>query len=92
MVLSGAVRNTSDKFYCASSQLPSCYPKFWRRVLLPVIARYRDLKVPMFFRGDAAFASPKLMKLLEADGVVVHGVGRVESVSFLRALERNLYP
>jgi hypothetical protein len=42
--------------------------KFWRRVLLPVIARYRDLKVSKFFRGDAAFASPKLMKLLEAEG------------------------
>src|SRR5262245_56413736 len=39
--------------------------KFWRRVLLPVIARYRELKIPKFFRGDAAFASPKLMKLLE---------------------------
>ena len=42
--------------------------KFWRRVLLPVIARYRDLKVPKLFRGDAAFASPKLMKLPEAEG------------------------
>jgi hypothetical protein len=42
--------------------------KFWRRVLLPVIARYRDLKVPKDFRGDAAFAAPKLMKLLEAEG------------------------
>src|SRR5262245_39022584 len=42
--------------------------KFWRQVLLPVIARYRDLKVPKLFRGDAAFASPKLMKLLEAEG------------------------
>ncbi len=42
--------------------------KFWRRVLLPVIGRYRDLKIPKFFRGDAAFASPKLMKLLEAEG------------------------
>jgi hypothetical protein len=42
--------------------------KFWRRVLLPVIGRYRDLKVLKFFRGDAAFASPKLMKLLEAEG------------------------
>jgi Transposase DDE domain group 1 len=42
--------------------------KFWRRVLLPVIARYRDLKLPKFFRGDAAFATPKLMKLLEAEG------------------------
>ncbi|MGO9597042.1 MAG: type II toxin-antitoxin system VapC family toxin [Isosphaeraceae bacterium] len=26
MVLHRAVRNTSDKFYCALSQLPSCYP------------------------------------------------------------------
>jgi Transposase DDE domain group 1 len=42
--------------------------KFWRRVLLPVIARYRDLKVPKFFRGDAAFAMPKLFGLLEQEG------------------------
>src|SRR5262249_25100386 len=42
--------------------------KFWRRALLRVIARYQDLKFPKFFRGDAAFASPKLMKLLEAEG------------------------
>ncbi|MGE5755048.1 MAG: IS1380 family transposase [Planctomycetaceae bacterium] len=41
--------------------------KFWRRVLLPVIARYRDLRVPKFFRGDAAFASPELFRLLEAE-------------------------
>src|SRR5918994_7184767 len=41
--------------------------KFWRRVLLPVIARYRDLKIPKFFRGDAAFAAPKLFRLLEAE-------------------------
>ena len=41
--------------------------KFWRRVLLPVIVRYRDLKVPKFFRGDAAFASPKLFRLLEQE-------------------------
>jgi hypothetical protein len=41
--------------------------KFWRRVLLPVIARYRELKIAKFFRGDAAFASPKLLRLLEAE-------------------------
>ena len=41
--------------------------KFWRRVLQPVIARYRALKVPKFFRGDAAFASPKLFRLLEEE-------------------------
>ncbi len=41
--------------------------KFWRRVQLPVIARYRELKIPKFFRGDAAFASPKLLRLLEQE-------------------------
>src|SRR5262249_52465510 len=28
--------------------------KYWRRVLLPVIDRYRDLDIPKFFRGDSA--------------------------------------
>ena len=41
--------------------------KFWRRVLLPVIDRYRDQKIPKFLRGDAAFASPKLFRLLEEE-------------------------
>src|SRR5437879_38460 len=41
--------------------------KFWRLVLLPVIARYRDLDIPRFFRGDAAFAGPKLPRLLEQE-------------------------
>jgi hypothetical protein len=39
--------------------------KYWRRVLLPVIERYRGLDIPKFFRGDAAFAGPKLLRLLE---------------------------
>jgi len=34
--------------------------KFWRRVLLPVIERYRHLDIPKFFRGDAGFANPAL--------------------------------
>ena len=42
--------------------------KFWRRVLLPVIERYRGLDIPKFFRGDAAFAGPKLLRLLEQEG------------------------
>jgi hypothetical protein len=42
--------------------------KYWRRVLLPVIARYRDPDIPKFFRGDAAFAGPKLLRLLEQKG------------------------
>ena len=39
--------------------------KFWRRVLLPVIERYRHLNIPKFFRGDAAFANPALYRVLE---------------------------
>lgn len=42
--------------------------KFWRRVLLPVIERYRNDKIPKFFRGDAAFANPALYRLLEHEG------------------------
>src|SRR6516225_4586316 len=41
--------------------------KFWRRVLLPVIERYRGLTISKFFRGDAAFAGPKLLRLLEQE-------------------------
>lgn len=41
--------------------------KFWRRVLLPVIERYRHLSIPKFFRGDAAFADPALYGFLEAE-------------------------
>ena len=37
----------------------------WQRVLGPVIQRYRNLEVPMFFRVDAAFAIPELYELLE---------------------------
>src|SRR5262249_60398112 len=37
-------------------------------VLLPVIARYRGLDIPKFFRGDVAFAGPKLLRLLEQEG------------------------
>src|SRR2546423_4696659 len=42
--------------------------KYWRRVLLPVIARYRGLDIPKFFRGDSAFAGLKLLRLLEKEG------------------------
>jgi len=41
--------------------------KFWRRVLLPVIERYRHYDIPKFFRGDAAFADPALYRLLEEE-------------------------
>jgi hypothetical protein len=36
--------------------------KFWRRVLLPVIERYRDRDIPNYFRGDSAFTLPKLLR------------------------------
>jgi hypothetical protein len=42
--------------------------KFWRRVLLPVIERYRDRDIPKYFRGDAAFAIPALYHVLEEEG------------------------
>ena len=42
--------------------------KFWRRVLLPVIERYRHCDIAKFFRGDAAFANPELYRLLEKEG------------------------
>jgi RNA polymerase sigma factor (sigma-70 family) len=50
--------------------------KFWRRVLLPVIARYRDRDIPKFFRGDAAFTGPKLLRLLEQEGSATPSVSR----------------
>jgi hypothetical protein len=42
--------------------------KLWRRVLSPVIERYRDRDIPRYFRGDSAFALPKLLRLLEKEG------------------------
>jgi hypothetical protein len=39
----------------------------WPSVLDPVIARYRDLDIRRFFRGDAAFARPGLYERLEAE-------------------------
>ena len=40
----------------------------WRGVLEPIVARYRDLDIRRFFRGDAAFARPELYEYLEAEG------------------------
>ena len=41
----------------------------WRSVLEPVIARYRERGLPLWFRGDAAFAKPELYELLEAEEI-----------------------
>jgi len=40
----------------------------WRAVLEPVVNRYKERKVRLYFRGDAAFASPDLYEFLEAEG------------------------
>ena len=40
----------------------------WEAVLKPVIARYAQHDLKRFFRGDAAFAIPKLYETLEASG------------------------
>jgi Transposase DDE domain group 1 len=41
----------------------------WRLVLEPVIDRYRDRRVALSFRADAAFAKPEVYELLEAEGI-----------------------
>jgi hypothetical protein len=42
--------------------------KDWKEVLEPIVARYRDLKLPCRFRADAAFAQPELYEFLEGEG------------------------
>ncbi len=39
----------------------------WRSVLGPVVARYRNLGIAKYFRGDAAFAIPELYTFLETE-------------------------
>jgi hypothetical protein len=41
----------------------------WRLVLEPVIARYRERGIELYFRADAAFAKPEIYELLEAEGI-----------------------
>jgi hypothetical protein len=41
----------------------------WRAVLEPVIARYRERGVDLYFRGDAGFAKPEVYELLEAEDI-----------------------
>lgn len=40
----------------------------WEGALKPIVEQYKDLPIPKYFRGDAAFASPELYKYLEANG------------------------
>ena len=41
----------------------------WRAVLEPIIARYRERGLDLYFRGDAGFAKPELYELLEAEDI-----------------------
>ena len=40
----------------------------WRKVLEPVVARYRGKAKRRYFRADAAFANPEVYEYLEAEG------------------------
>ena len=40
----------------------------WRKVLEPVVARYRERDLRRYFRGDAAFASPDIYEFPEDEG------------------------
>ena len=42
----------------------------WRDVLVPVVERHKERKVRLYFRGDAAFASPEICEYLEAEGML----------------------
>ncbi len=42
----------------------------WRDVLVPVVERYKERKVRLYFRGDAAFASPDIYEYLEAGDIL----------------------
>ena len=42
----------------------------WRDVLVPVVERHKERKVRLYFRGDAAFASPDIYEYLEAEGML----------------------
>jgi hypothetical protein len=40
----------------------------WRDVMEPVVTRDKERKMRLFFRGNAAFASPEMYEYLEAEG------------------------
>ena len=59
--------------------------KYGRRVLLPVIERYRHLNIPKFFRGDAAFAIPRVVRLPRSRAVFLHDPTEVQRRGGVRA-------
>jgi hypothetical protein len=44
--------------------------KGWRELLEPVLQRYADSGAKLYFRGDAAFASPDIYEYLEEKGIL----------------------
>jgi hypothetical protein len=42
----------------------------WRDLLEPVVDRYENTKKKLYFRGDAAFASPEIYEYLEERGIL----------------------
>jgi hypothetical protein len=45
-------------------------PDGWRELLEPVVDRYSDSGKKLYFRGDAAFASPDIYDYLEENGIL----------------------
>jgi len=42
----------------------------WRDLLEPIVDRYKDTNKKLYFRGDAAFASPDVYEYLEEKGIL----------------------
>jgi hypothetical protein len=42
----------------------------WRGLLEPIVDRYKDSGRKLYFRGDAAFASPQVYEYLEGQGIL----------------------
>jgi len=42
----------------------------WKELLEPIVRRYENKKVRKYFRGDAAFAKPKIYEYLEGNGLL----------------------
>jgi hypothetical protein len=42
----------------------------WRKLLEPVVERYKDSDKKVYYRGDAAFASPDIYEYLEEKGIL----------------------
>lgn len=42
----------------------------WRKLLEPVVERYKDMDKKLYYRGDAAFASPDIYDYLEEKGIL----------------------